>query len=390
MHKKKAFQTGNVLLISAAHLVHDTYTAFLNTILPLLIEKLSISLTLSGLLAVIQRIPSLLNPFIGILADRVRIRYLIIFSPALTAISMSLIGMAPGYTLVAILLLVSGISSTFFHVPTPVMIKRISGEKVGMGMGFYMMGGEFARTLGPLVILGAIELWGLEGIFRLIPLGILASAILFIKFKNMDLRKDFKPEETTIKSYGKTFRRFMPIFLISGGIIFFQGAMKSSLTLYLTKYLTDKGNDIWFAGKCLSVLQLAGVAGSFFSGAISDKIGRKTTLILAVLGSPVLMWFFTRTEGIALYPLLAVTGLFLFAHTPVLMAIIHEIKTDHLPFVNGVYMTINFFISSLMVLVVGFLGDKIGLELTYTYASFFAILAIIPVLLFKKSYLKRE
>ena len=37
------FQAGRVLTISAGHAVHDTYTAFLSSLLPLFIANLSLS-----------------------------------------------------------------------------------------------------------------------------------------------------------------------------------------------------------------------------------------------------------------------------------------------------------------------------------------------------------
>lgn len=152
-------------------------------------------MSLAGLLSVIQRIPSLLNPFIGILAEKIKVRYFVIFAPAITTISMSLIGIAQGYTILAILLFVSGISSTLFHVPSPVMIKRVSGPRLGKGMSFFMLGGEIARTIGPLIIVAAVEIWGLKGSLKLIPFGIIASAILFFRLKDIDIRKDFLKEK---------------------------------------------------------------------------------------------------------------------------------------------------------------------------------------------------
>ena len=159
--RNKGFQTVNVTILAFTHFLHDVYTAFLAPALPFLIEKLGISYGMAGLLSVIQRIPALLNPFVGIMAERMKMRYLVIFSPAVTGISMSLIGVAPGYIFLALLLLVSGISSTVFHVPTPVMIKKISGRRIGKGMSFYMVGGELARTAGPMVIFGVlcISVW---------------------------------------------------------------------------------------------------------------------------------------------------------------------------------------------------------------------------------------
>lgn len=376
------FQTGNVVLISFAHLLHDIYTSFLAPILPLLITRLNISLFLSGLLSVIQRIPSLFNPFIGILAEKVRVRYFVIFAPAITTIAMGLIGIAPSYTILAVLLFVSGISSTLFHVPSPVMIKKLSGQRLGMGMSFYMLGGELARTLGPLIIVAVVEIYGLSGTFRLIPFGLLASGILWYKLRNISISEEVKSEVRP--DYFAIFRKFLPIFMTLAGITFFRGAMKSALTLYLPVFLTAKGSELWMAGISLAVLQLAGAAGTFYSGTISDKIGRRTTLVIVSIVSPVLLLLFLRSEGIVSMLLLVLMGFFLVAPQSVNLAIIHELKTKSLPFVNGVYMMINFFISSVMTMGVGALSDKIGLDRTYTIAALLAFPAIIFSLMVPK------
>ena len=91
------------------------------------------SYSLVGLLSVIQRLPSFFNPFIGVIADKICIKYLIIVAPFLTALSMSLLGVAPNYIILAILLFLMGISSTLFHVPAPVLIKKAAGNKIGKG-----------------------------------------------------------------------------------------------------------------------------------------------------------------------------------------------------------------------------------------------------------------
>ena len=373
--KKRRFQTGAVISISLAHLTHDIYSSFLAPILPLLIEKLGINLSLAGSLSVIQRIPSLFNPFIGILAENMKIRYCVIFAPAITTLSMSLIGLAPGYIILAILLFVAGISSTLFHVPSPVMIKHISGNKLGKGMSYFMVGGELARTLGPLIIVAAVTQWGLEGTYKLIPLGLIASLVLYFRLRKIDIREDFRKEKES-SNYFVTFKKFLPVFLTLGLIIFFRGAMKSALTLYLAVYLTEKGNTLWFAGIALSVIQMAGVVGTFTAGTISDKIGRRTAMVIITTITPLLMWFFINSKGLISFPLLILIGFFLVSPGPVMLAIIQELDTKHLAFVNGIFMTISFSLSSIMLLVVGFLADNIGLDTTYLISGLVASIAI--------------
>jgi len=381
------FNTVKVASISVAHHIHDIYTSFLAPILPLLMEKFGITYTLAGLLSLIQRIPSLANPFIGMVADKVSVRYFIIFTPALTAISMSLIGIAPSYIFAAILLLVSGISSTLFHVPAPVMIKHVSGNKIGKGMSFYMVGGELARTIGPVTVLGAVSLWGLEGTYKLIPLGLIASGILFYKFKDIKIRQDFSSDEVKkpVETYKITLKRFLPVLITTTSIVLFRGGMKSALTLYLPTYIKEAGNTLWFAGISLSVLQLAGAAGTLLSGTISDKIGRKNLFVISAIGTPVLMFLFVISSGIVTIPLLILLGVFIFAPGPVMLAAVHDKKTQNGAFINGVYMGMNFLINSLNVLAIGWLGDIIGLENTFKITIAWGLLVIPFVLRFKET-----
>ncbi|MCD6441316.1 MAG: MFS transporter [Candidatus Marinimicrobia bacterium] len=380
--KEQAFQIDNIITVSVAHLVHDIYASFLAPILPLIIDKLGISLLMAGLLDVFRKIPALASPFIGLLADRICVRYFIIIAPTISAVSMSLLGVAPHYIALAILIFMAGIGSTLFHVPSPVMVKRISGQQIGKGMSYYMLGGELARTLGPLTILGAVSLWGLEGTYRLIPFGLAASVILYFRLHRIEIKKDFKRE----KGIGtrKTFVELIPFFISIGGFIFFRAGMKSALTIYLPTYLTSRGATLWLAGSALSLLQFAGAGGTFFAGIISDKIGRKNALLIIAVMNPILMWLLITSNGILAVPILIVTGFFLFASGPVLLALVHDLDTKHMSFINGIYMTISFVLNSIMVLLIGLAADKIGLELTYKIAAGGA-LGSIPFVLSLKS-----
>ena len=147
--KNKTFQRDKVLTISFGHLAHDTYSSFLGPLLPELISKLGISLVAAGFLDVIRRIPSILTPLVGFIADSVSLKFLTILTPSLTAICMSLLGIAPNYMVLALLLFVTGISAALFHIPSPVIISRVSGKKVSTGMGFLHVRGRNGQNSWP-------------------------------------------------------------------------------------------------------------------------------------------------------------------------------------------------------------------------------------------------
>ncbi len=383
------FQTGSVSLISVAHMVHDTYSSFLAPILPLLIDKLGITYALAGLLTVAQRAPSMFNPLLGLIADRVRMRYLLILAPAITAVSMSLLGMAPDYGTLLVLLLAMGVGGMFFHVPGPVMIREVSGRRVGLGMSFFMLGGEAARTIGPLVILAAISWWGLEGTWRLIPFGLGASLILFFRFRQLSVHAD-RVRTGVPGPLGQAMKQLMPFLTILAGFTICRAFMKSALTIFLPAFLTGRGENLWFAGISLSALELTGAVGTFLGGDLSDRIGRRTTLLLVSAISPLLGWAFLLSSGYLSIGILLVLGFFLFSGGPVVLALVQDVRCERPAFLNGIYMTLNFVGTSLTALAVGWASDRFGMELTFRWAVTLSLLAIPFVWALSDRHLLRE
>lgn len=374
MNQKNNFQAGNVILISLSHFVHDVYSSFLAPILPLLMEKLSMSYSQAGLLTVIQRIPSLLNPIVGILADKISVKLFVILSPAITVIVMSLLGLAPNYIFLSVLLLIMGISASMFHVPAPVMIKQIAADRVGKGMSFFMLGGELARSVGPMVIIGAVSVWGLEGTYKLIPFGMIASLFLYFRFRNINPPQQDKNLKNSAAL--NVLAKYKSLLITIFGILFFTSIIKGTITTFLTVYLTDQGESLWYAGASLSIFQLAGAGGTFFSGTLSDTMGRRKVLTLASVLNPILLLMFVYATGIVSVILLMLLGLFLFAFTPVLLAIINESKTEFPTFLNGIFMTINFLTSAVTISIIGFSADYFGLESTYLASAIAGFLCI--------------
>jgi len=174
-----------VLTMSAGHGLHDTYSAFLPPLLPELIQRFSMTNADAGVLSAFLQFPSVFQPILGYLADRISLRYLVILAPGVTATAMSLLGIAPHYALIAFLLTVAGLSSAGIHAIGPVMAGRVSGDRLGRGMSLWMVGGELGRTIGPILVVSAVGWFGLEGTAWLMPGGWAASILLFLRLRGV-------------------------------------------------------------------------------------------------------------------------------------------------------------------------------------------------------------
>jgi FSR family fosmidomycin resistance protein-like MFS transporter len=367
------FQTDRVVTISAGHAVHDTYTAFLPPLLPAFITEFALSTTQAGLLAVFLTAPSLLQPFIGHLADRFSLRYFVIMAPAVTAAAMSLLGVSPGYAALVLLLLVAGLSSASLHAVGPVMAGRVSGRNLGRGMGIWMVGGELGRTLGPIIIVTAVALLTLKGTPALMVPGLLASVILYFRLRDVPGRL---PNERPSLPWRPALWGMRRLLAPLTGLILVRAFTMVALSTYLPLFLTEEGASFWFAGASLSVLEAAGVVGAMAGGSVSDWLGRKQVLLISLVTTSLFMFVFLAADGWARFPALLVLGLTALSVTPVLMAVVQESVPDNRALANGMFMALSFSIRAGAVVVVGMLGDLFDLRLAFTVSAFMPLLGV--------------
>ena len=375
------FQTGKILVLSIAHFVHDVYSSFLAPLLPLLIEKLSMSLTQAGFLSSVMQIPALLNPYIGVLADRISVRYFVILAPAMTAVPMSLIGLAPSYGVLLILLFITGISVSVFHVPSPVMVADLSAARKGRGMSFFMTGGELARTVGPLVAVAAVSLFGLEDFYPVMIFGLLSSVWLYFKFRSIPVQQVGSRRKLSVL---ETWRSLRHVLLPLTAILVTRGFMHASMTAFLPTYIKMETGNLWLAGIALTLFEAAGVAGVLAAGSISDWFGRRKTLLASLLGAPLFLFLFTLTGGWLRVAALLVVGFTLLSTTPVMLALVQENARHSPAAANGLFMMISFIARSAVVVVVGFIADRIGLNAAYLISAAMGLVGIPFVLMLPK------
>lgn len=374
----RPFDPATVITLAGGHMIHDGFGSFLSPLLPLIITKLGLSLTLAGSLSALQSFPSLINPFLGVIGDRISLRWLAILAPSVTAISMSLIGVAPAYTVLAVLLLVAGTSSACWHVPTPVIAARAAGQRVGFSMSVLMLGGELARSLGPLLAVGAVSLWGLEGIWRLTPLGLAASFVLYWRTRHLDVRPARKAGGG---SFAETWRELRRVMLPIAGIVGTRTFLSVSLAVFLPTLLTREGSNLVQAGGAFSLLMLAGALGSLATGTLSDRIGRRRVLLTVLTLAPLLMGVFLGLQGWITLPVLFAMGFMANSTSPVMMAMVQEYASDHPATGNGLYMALEFVGGSIITVIVGALADAFGLRAAFAISAVIALGAVPFVLL---------
>ncbi|HUS83889.1 MAG TPA: MFS transporter, partial [Anaerolineales bacterium] len=337
------------------------------------------------LLSLFMQSPSILQPLIGHLHDNISMRYFVILAPAITGTMMSLLGIAPSYLVLAIFLFIAGISSAGLHAVGPVMAGRVSGSSLGRGMGFWMVGGELGRTVGPILLVTAVGYLSLGGMTWLMIGGWIVSGLLFLRLRAVPGREPGVAEALPWRAALSAMR---PLMLPLSGVLTARAFMSASITTYLPMFLIDEGVGLWLSGAALTVLEAAGVVGAIVGGSISDKIGRKVVLLISMVGTPIFALAFLRTSGLVQALLLPALGFFALSTTPVIMAWVQESYLENRALANGVYMAMGFLIRAVIVVILGRVGDLVGLRQGFQYSAIIMLLGI-PLVFFLPHQNKR-
>ncbi len=360
------FQANGVATVSIGHAIHDGYAAFLPALLPQLIDKFALSNTAAGLLTVFYRLPSLVQPFIGWLADHANLRWMVILSPAITGAVMSFLDLVPSYGFILFLLLLAGISSATLHATGPVISSALSGKYLGRGMSFWMVGGELGRAMGPVIIVTAITYLSVESVPWLMLGGVLTSIFLFFKLDGISTQTQHLIAPV---DWRQSLKQLGQLMMFLGIISFLRYITMASLTIYLPTFLTQEGSTLWMAGFSLTIFELAGIGGAFLAGVLSDKFGRRRMLVVSSIATPIFMLIFLYANEWWKLPLLMLMGFFSLAAVPVLMAIAIENAKDQRAFANGLFMAVSLLAEALAVVLVGLFSDRFSFNLTFLVSA---------------------
>jgi FSR family fosmidomycin resistance protein-like MFS transporter len=365
--------------VAGAHLSHDLYSSFRDPLIPYVQENLGISLFMASLMVPAQSFPSLLQPFIGVLADRTSKRWFVVLAPGVAGISTSAIGLAPNVYVILLLLFTAGLASAAFHTPAVALTGEYGGRRLGWSMAVFQAGGSLARALGPLSVTGVIWLVGFRNLWIAMILGIAASVALYFVIDTSASDAAEKSRDTVpFKPLLKARARYV------GGLLAF-GLLRSlgraPFTIFLVAYLIEVGRGDWYASISLATISFAGIFGGFVGGFMSDHTGSRFVMAssTAALVPILYLYLFLENGSIWVVSLLALAGIISMASGPLELSLAQEIMPEARGTMAGLILAFRFTTMSIVALAFGALADAIGIEDAYWYIPVLSLLALLAV-----------
>lgn len=361
------------------HLLNDGFGAFLAPLLPLLIQRLDLSLAMAGVLGTARiLINTLLQPNLGHLVDRVQRPSLVVLGPLLSVIAMSFIGRANTFLALFLIMLVAGLGTAFFHPAAAALVAAGTHKRRGLLMAFFSSGGTLGGAIAPVIIVAYAHAFGLEATPWLLIPGLailLAFALPLQRVLPEAVRQT--PEQFRL---GSLPGRMIILWLA----IVTRAVTVTAFSSFLAVIVTQRGGSTTAGGAAIAVFLTAGAVGSFFAGSLSDRFGRRAVLFVSLLVAVPLFVLFLRGPVGLMLPMIALAGLFALSSTPVGVVAAQECLPGRTGLVSGLVMGMAWGVGGLTLIPIGWLSDLYGLIPVMTYVSFVCLIGAGLMLLYKE------
>ena len=348
---------GVALAVGVAHALNDAYASFLHPLLPRIMENLGLSITMAAALVMaLSLAASVLQPLVGYWADRYGRKALVIAGPLLSGVFLSLIGFAPTFGMLLVLLVIGGMGSAVFHPPAAAMSTRVSeGKGSGLRLSLFSFGGTMGYALGPLTAVALVSIAGMRGLWMAMLPVLVASAVL-LRVLPPDRPH---PSAAPPPSPGEVLRSLKgPL-----GVIFGISALAAFVQrVFLTMspiIAADAGVSEAMGAVTLSIYLGSQGAGTITGGMLSDRVDRVHLLAsITALAVPVHMAAIWLPAASPLALLFAgASGFLNMALLPPIVVMAQEIVPESTAVGSGIVMGLAWATGSVAVLGTGILGD---------------------------------
>jgi FSR family fosmidomycin resistance protein-like MFS transporter len=352
-------------LLSFGHFTIDSYSSFFSPLLPLLVEKLDLSLTLVGTLVALSSVTSSFSqPLFGLLSDRMRRPWFVAFGPLVAAVFMSGLGMAPSYAVLVSLLMLAGLGVAAFHPQAAVLASDVSPRR-NLSMAFFVTGGTIGFSVGPMFAVGVVSAFGLERTWVAAIPGLLASALLLAWFARVAPRPRHEVRRVPLRELKPVMR---PLTLLYVSTVS-RSVVSYGFMTFLPLYLSARGYSLSQSGAALSLYLLMGAVGGFFGGWLSDRVGGHRVLVASFLAAaPLYVAFLVLPDAIGI-PSLILGSFVLQSSLPVNVVLGQELSPEHSSTISSLMMGAAWGMGALIIGPIGALADRSGLHAALSVLS---------------------
>ena len=375
-----------VLALGFSHFLNDTIQSLVPSLYPMLKQSYGLSFTQIGLITLTQQVTSsLLQPAVGLFADRRPQPYSLAVGMGVTLIGLLLLASSDGYLPLLLASMFVGAGSAVFHPEASRVARLASGGRHGLAQSLFQVGGNVGSAIGPIVAAFIVIPRGQGSIAWFSAAALLAMAVLF-GVGNWHRRWRAAPSRPRPAHHFDTpllsRRRVGWSIAILLALVFSKSFYTASLSSYYTFYLISKFHVSVASAQLYLFLFLASVAlGTLIGGPLGDRIGRKWVIWGSILGVlpftlalPYASLFWT---GI----LTVVIGMTLASASSAIIVYAFDLVPGKIGMMAGLFFGLSFGLGGVGAAALGKLADATSIDFVYQVCAFLPLIGLLTVFL---------
>jgi len=281
-------------LLALGHLVIDTNQGSLPAVLPFLKSAHGLSYAEAGTIVLVANITSsIIQPLFGYMADQTVRRWLLPLSVLLSGIGLGLTGVAPGYGVLLVLVVVMGFGVAAYHPEGYRTAASVAGDRKATALSWFSLGGNAGIALGPPLIMTLITVFGIAGSLGMIVPTVLVTAVLLAVLPTMARPTAGTPGQTQAR--GRNMPRAMAVLML---MVTIRSWAQLGFTTFVPFYYIDELKaDPQLIGPLLFVFLGAGALGTVITGPLADRWGTRPFMTWVFVAATPLGVLFLLTSG---------------------------------------------------------------------------------------------
>ncbi len=357
-----------LIIISVVHLINDSIQSVIPALNPIFASEFHFSYTQLGWIAfALNMTSSIFQPLIGALSDRKPSPYTLPIGMLLSFSAMIFIRFSESFAMILIAAVLIGLGSAIFHPEGSRVVALSAGKRRGLAQSIFQVGGNTGQALAPLFMILLFVPFGLNATWFFAIITAIAIFILLsiARWLSNHLKENMSTSEKK-QSLGflGTVNAFpLKWLILLLFLVFARSWYYSGIVNFYALYQVDVlHNGITNAQSYVFVFLIFGAIGTFLGGPLSDKIGRKNTIVLSMLGSLPFAVALPFCGPALAYVVIALDGLILLSSFSVTVVYAQDLLPGKIGTVSGLVIGLAFGMGAIGAVALGILADHIGLQ----------------------------
>jgi FSR family fosmidomycin resistance protein-like MFS transporter len=331
--------------MSWAHFLNDGAANYLPGVLPAVLVALHDPVSMAGVLVAALWIGQASQPLMGVLADRIGGRSLIVAGLLLSSLGGALIGLASSTVVLIGVLILIGLGNAAFHPQSLAGVRGLAGDQQGLLTSVFLVGGELGRGIWPTaaglvgVALGLHQLW-------ILAIPALITAPLLARWAPSLPARTIKGRSIRWREHAHP----MALLVAYRGL---QAFAMFGLATFIPIMWHARGGSLVAGASIITAMLVVGVIGNLAGGHLADRIGRRPIMLTAAIASAALTLPIVYVRGFWVWVFASALGIVLFSSISASILIGQEIFPENRSMGSGIALGLANGLGAVLVLVLG-------------------------------------